>query len=1259
MLADAIPMNTLAVRAPNRFTTLTTRNEKAFALVAVIALLVLVALVCLGLLTLSTTSLRGSQRADAQARAQANARMSLLMALGQLQKTLGPDTRISAPASQSTTGVAQPHWVAAYNTLNPTNGLPPVGRMATGALQQWSTDARVAQTNWRDDYRMGWLVSQPAGSTLTPQNPGTDLITIAEIPGSAPNGVDQIQVPRVPVMDQHNRKVGNYAYWVADESAKARLDQVDPRAGSGPTMTLDEKANSLVMAQRADASKTEGYDWHGKMTPELAGKIATNESLEVASSDPRLASKRRDSFTVYSQGVLSDPVAGGLKVDLGAYMDATAAGDLNIDLRSAGRGVVGDKVSFVPGMRYALTGADYGSLRGWRRIGLDASGSSTNPTQISIEPRFPANRATTRTVGNSRVSEGRIADVDNNNRVNVTRASGATEVGTPIHPVIADARFTVDFVYDSTVPGDPKILPLIYPRVKIWNPYNAKLTAANYVVVMPFRTSGADFQIAGNGPGIPVVNLNNILNNAGFTNPQRYFVFSVQSATFEPGQCKVFMPDFSSSGAKLPRSGGNSYAIQYDRNNIANNRLTESASNAPNGAFFLDSTQTFVGTVLTGANKPNIRCTTDQHVFLADGWFLKGATASLNVPAVNVLDATQGANFPSLQSVYMSLRGVESYLSTVDEWEFTWNNVGTRELMSQSDGRLAGNVFAPKQWARHLRLLYPGETPTKFNNLDRTASELHITAASAADWNPRANIHTRFPTSLSASWYWRWRHPFLCPVEREEHSALAAGTAVSGDSYVASPFWPESASAYSAEHFTLFDVQPAAMPLLSLGRLRHASLIPFGWQPAYPIGSSRAPFYTDATSTVFAEVASVTAADQWSKLRAGSSTTSSFQDIVGNVVTSASNNQMLLYDTSFEANTALFDRYFFSGMPRNASGRTQWNGTDALANSRLKRYSGVYPGAPSTVLGNSTEEALKPAAMFLQSGSFNVNSTDVEAWKALLSHLRETKRKTVGGDAKSPHPYSRTFTPQEADGPDSGPYSTANFAGLPMLDDDKIAVLAEAIVDEVKARGPFLSMADFVNHRLAPDKSGVPDPTALYGALDAAIATTSINSRPQDDSVKQTGLQVSSTEGFTTANFNVDYRRMSPSRMSGMPGGLTQGDLLEPLAPVLTVRGDTFVIRAYGEALSPSGSIEARAWCEAVVQRVPEYLQSRAASNGLGNEPHAPVLKEKWTTFTGVGRPYATGEYEENTDLTPINKTFGRGFRISSFRWVKPEDRAS
>jgi len=72
------------------------RRKNGFALIATLSVMVLLLMIGLAMLSLSTVSLRseGSTRAAEEARQ--NARMSLMMAISQLQSLTGPDTRVTA-----------------------------------------------------------------------------------------------------------------------------------------------------------------------------------------------------------------------------------------------------------------------------------------------------------------------------------------------------------------------------------------------------------------------------------------------------------------------------------------------------------------------------------------------------------------------------------------------------------------------------------------------------------------------------------------------------------------------------------------------------------------------------------------------------------------------------------------------------------------------------------------------------------------------------------------------------------------------------------------------------------------------------------------------------------------------------------------------------------------------------------------------------------------------------------------------------------
>ena len=181
---------------------------------------------------------------------------------------------------------------------------------------------------------------------------------------------------------------------------------------------------------------------------------------------------------------------------------------------------------------------------------------------------------------------------------------------------------------------------------------------------------------------------------------------------------------------------------------------------------------------------------------------------------------------------------------------------------------------------------------------------------------------------------------------------------------------------------------------------------------------------------------------------------------------------------------------------------------------------------------------------------------------------------------------------------------------------DEIQRLATAIVAEVKKRGPFLSLADFVNRRLADDETG------RMGALDAAIQKAGLNSTL----TKELPLDNQSPlPDYRHPDRIPDATRMEQTlkpacKAWGAPAWLTQADVLQVIGPALAARSDTFVIRAYGDAVDASGNVAARAWCEAVVQRVPQPI--RPDDSGIN-----PM---------DAGKP---GD-------------FGRSFLITSFRWL-------
>jgi hypothetical protein len=273
-------------------------------------------------------------------------------------------------------------------------------------------------------------------------------------------------------------------------------------------------------------------------------------------------------------------------------------------------------------------------------------------------------------------------------------------------------------------------------------------------------------------------------------------------------------------------------------------------------------------------------------------------------------------------------------------------------------------------------------------------------------------------------------------------------------------------------------------------------------------------------------------------------------------------------------------------------------------------------------------------------GMFNVNSTSVDAWKALLKHARNqrvleiTPTGTYTGDsAVKQFPVTRSTIAGsvEAGKPVAGAFPDASeVIGYRTLTEDFLDKLAEEIVNQVRLRGPFLSLAEFVNRQLSGDANLVM-PGAIQTALNNLTSSTGTDnplaklqsaniSKPTLASVPE-GTNPEDKLGYVTPQAAVGYSAY------GVPGWTRQADILRPIAPILSARDDTFTIRGYGDARNASGTVvTARAVCEAVVRRTRDYVDPADAADTT-----IPLTSE-------------------------ANKKFGRRYEIVSFRWLTPDE---
>lgn len=337
-------------------------------------------------------------------------------------------------------------------------------------------------------------------------------------------------------------------------------------------------------------------------------------------------------------------------------------------------------------------------------------------------------------------------------------------------------------------------------------------------------------------------------------------------------------------------------------------------------------------------------------------------------------------------------------------------------------------------------------------------------------------------------------------------------------------------------------------------------------------------------------------------------------------------------DPSWMVNTALWDSWFLSGIVDGSgtaaanpmkdlrTAREQFKdlagGAGMLRNTRYRFHPHKSPQEALDELFTGDDfkgSALNSLGKYLLiDGAFNVNSTSAEAWAAMFRSVAGQEVILSGGATKAfTNPYGNLgYTTNQATSGTSGDWS-----GLRDLTDDQIKDLAEATVAEVKARGPFLSMADFVNRRPNADDSR----HQVLGALQAAIDKSGLNDRFSGAARGLAAADLAPLAGKDGVG-----SEPAPARAVGAAGHLRQANILTALGSQISVRSDTFLIRAYGEHRDKSGNVQATAYCEALVQRLPEFL-----------DPTDPP---------------------EATPVSSVNKLFGRAFRTVSFRWLSPSE---
>jgi Tfp pilus assembly protein PilX len=1109
-------------------------DQKGFALIATISVMVLLVLVALAMLSLSTLELKTARQDRAIADAQSNARMALMLAIGELQKTAGPDQRITAGAGLMDTdksghhtieGVANPYW--------------------TGVWQSDSSLTPGSYTDRKANLFLRWLVSMKNGADATTLGSAqsSSINDPVKMVGLGTSGsIDYVIAEKIISKDNTNA----HAWWVGDESLKTRINIPAIRNPGG------DRSWQQALNQSAPISGTGMSDelsWLKSTSDEnrqSLQKIVSQHSLPLHPESPASTSTAFHDFTLHSLSLPTDVLSGGLKWDMSRLFAHEKLPD-----------------DFTDGERI-LTEKDTG-IKFNKDIGTPLYEAPQNNGAIPDWQRLADYHRLYHLVQ----WDGNKPYIEYNDETWMKLRSLACS---PPMPLIT----RMQIFYSLTVGQYNRLTLVIEPVITYWNPYNVEIRIPSdqaYITMRSFWQS-IRIQIMRSGAQI---NSTSYHRNLFFpTYPNTNMKFNVHGMTLEPGETKVF-----SDRAGAP--------FDWNRNRtVWGHSMTAEPGWENKGGFMGDGYGRF-GTVSPGQTLSAVIEPWSSFHTEFSHWGQRGTNMWHQMDLIRRSPGLWSNE--TFKNIQMFLVEDHTRNEMVDLWgfdTFTRNGISTSQLF-------AGNKIP--------LCVVDVSVRTERDGPRETLPYLFTSNTHGSTLSNKQHIATDLASS-----YWTTRVRKIS--DWEDRTVEIEPNTNRG-------FFGPGNTADTGLNFVTMREIPTRPPL-SLAAYRNFDLL-FNPGTFTPWRSDPADF-TSPPST--------------NHVISGGYAHPMLERDKIETAHADPNIARSLYDHSYLSNHALYDKWFHSGIPTGESTNVTEQGTIAsvlngdhhLPNPRLIWRRDIDPTAVTSKISDAQTGHQHVAPYLYIAGGFNVNSTSVEAWRAFLGAMQKRTIPHSGSADETPDssvfPRQSVVTGTKIEG--NNPDENDLWNGYRSLDKTDIDKLAHAIVEQVKVRGPFHSMADFVNRRVstpsddnnASNGASKNHNLSLSGTLQSAIDNTDINSRYFNTDLTLNDVQ------------NIGYKNPDAAvglRAAGAPGYFMQGDLLQALGSSMTVRGDTFLIRAYGESRNSDGDVLAKAWCEAYVQRDHTYLN-----------------------------PIDESVTRENLHIT--NERFGREFNIISFRWLHEDE---
>ncbi|MEO5711858.1 MAG: hypothetical protein ABIT37_00070, partial [Luteolibacter sp.] len=958
-----------------------TRKTRGFALIVTLALMILLTVIAVGLLSLSSISLRSSSISAATAIAQANARMALLMAIAELQKQNGRDQSVTARADLLDENSPNPAWTGAWKT-NTTTPTP------------------------------SWLVS---GTNPNPATALTDANSVALYkPLAAATGNKELRVPLVSV--KKNFVEGGFAWWVGDEGTKARVDlkSATTTASASDRLTKSQIPQAPGLKNLGSEFTDANFGVSGLVNKSL---LISPETVGIAAGNRDVPKQYFDDITTGGFGLPVNVKLGGMKADLSLVFDRSqqsqpfvrgflGATPVSLTLGSANIHDfnVTDKSKFflcdeLIGNIPQGVGPNWGTLFNYARLWTSASTGTID--MVGSNPRVDSDLRQQGWVPYKRANAGNVfqQDIQQSNSA-VAPVLSVVQIG-----LILGAKAGPSKPTTNTKRYQPQLL--IKPVIGLWNPYNVAIAPMSYQLEwaiapyfrLDFDKPNANGTFPGNSGNVTEMWLRDywkasfegMLPSPDSKQGGSFMRLKTEAVDFQPGEFRLFSVESNAS-------------ISNDFNLLV-------PTLDPKGAFTLD--------IIRSEDKPGSALPDDKkgQPLLIDegswGWFgdvylqdtqVDGATKSYGVGTVQhfknqgqTLDLDAAATWLTLKAKaasgdinlnrYTNLwnggRDDKAKQPYIPEPLITARN---RLTLSGASGKMphriedlaSGNPGAVGTWRFYTRnsleIDDPGQGARGWidSNPVTLSSNLKLdgsrsTTSAREGWNAVAHLipgaHRTGAIAGDVGDGFGGNRGLVAEGGFSSN-AIPQGVPTPGR-------WqgfggPGSTAATGYTHVIAYDVPRS--PLVSIGQFQHAQLSRYNFEPGFVVGNSYANPRVPLNAVSKQDFAGITG--------------------------------FKIVDTSHQVNSRLWDSVFFSTLGLDYLGKNSGNFDDVFDFKGLSLGGKTLPNPRMTFSPLSGDTSidkiiadagtLAPQAIAARigvNGAFNVNSTSVGAWKALLSSM--------------------------------------------------------------------------------------------------------------------------------------------------------------------------------------------------------------------------------------------------------------------------------